>query len=364
MKKLPIVFLMILSYGVVAREVDNYMAWGVDLDDSGPAIDEYIRAHLSDAIHEVNAGKYDLPPAGAGSIIEEEVAGWYDNCYDAAYRLMRHAFYNPTYQLIEKYIDEGNGLDIYPRHPSTDDEALRLERGETPDNGFMTDDEYLDASIVQTSPMNVPLSRIVNVYGVYSGADKFGHFTSFGVRYLARFDELLEKGMDPEDAFNEVMEFGYKSERSVVGMMFTKVFSRGDLEANFQGMRFAWSLCQDDSEVKLKFDGDNWELKNVEAFTIKDYANPLWDESFFNPIYTEEKWNESVVPTFERRDDCAKLGSAWVREQREFYLRNVEHSANTRYGGNWIPENFKGVSTRGFSLNAYCDIPIELPRDR
>ena len=42
--------LLSVSLGIHAREVDNYMAWGVDLQDSGPAIDEYMRAKMREAI--------------------------------------------------------------------------------------------------------------------------------------------------------------------------------------------------------------------------------------------------------------------------------------------------------------------------
>ena len=85
-------------------------------------------------------------------------------------------------------------IDIYPRRPSTKDDEERIRLRETPEDGYMTNREYIRGSIVGSSPFNVPMSRIANVYGIHTGADKFGHFTSFGRRYLKQFVKLVEKG--------------------------------------------------------------------------------------------------------------------------------------------------------------------------
>jgi hypothetical protein len=345
--------LLTVSLGIQAREVDNYMAWGVDLDDAGPAIDEYMRAKMRETIEIDKVAERDLPPEDAETY--EEVFEWYASCFGTVERLLKEAYYSPTYQKIEEYIDDGNGLDIYPRRPSTEDDDERTRLGETPENGYMTNREYIKGSIVGSSPFNVPMSRIVNVYGVYSGADKFGHFTSFGRRYLKQFIKLIEKGASPEEAFDRVMEGGYSSEESVVGMMFTNVFSRGDLEANYQGMRFAWSLCRPESLVRLTFDGEAWQVENLDAFTIRDYVNPNWDESYHNSIFSDDTWDEDVTTTFAARNQCAMLDSAWLANQRAHYASLDDESTNTRYGDTWIPANFEGMSAADHSLEAWCE---------
>lgn len=341
---------------VVGREVDNYMAWGVDLEDSGPKIDQYIREHLADSLNVVNDSKYTNQATGKVPHQEREdvIVSWFGDCYRIAHDVMREAFYNPTYQKIEEHVDHAEGLDRYPRRPSSKDNDVRVSRGETPERGYMDNKEYLKESIVITSPLNTPLSRIVNVYGVYAGSDKFGHFTSFGVRYLAKFRELIDTGMTKEEAFDRVMDAGYQTEDGIVGMAFTKVFSRGDLEANFQGMYFAWSLCQPDSAVRLHYNGDLWEWRGLDEFTLKQYANPNWDESFHNSLFTEKKWEKQVTPTFERRNDCDKLESDWVIKQRAAYKKNVEESLSTLHGDTWFPENFKDMNPEDHSLDAYC----------
>jgi hypothetical protein len=353
MRSLLVSLVLALSPGLDAREVDNHMAWGVDLEDAGPAIDEYMRAKMREAIETDTVAERELPPEDADTY--EEVFEWYASCYGTVERLLKDAYYSPTYQKIEEYIDAGDGLDIYPRRPDTKDDDERARLGQTPDNGYMTNREYIEASIVGSSPFNVPMSRIVNVYGVYTGADKFGHFTSFGRRYLKQFVKLLEDGVPPEEAFDQVMEDGYSSEESVVGMMFTNVFSRGDLEANFQGMRFAWSLCRSESAVRLTFDGAAWGVENLDAFTIRNYVNPNWDESYHNSIFSEDTWEENVTHTFAARDQCAALDTPWLSRQRAHYATLDDESTNTRYGDTWIPENFEGMSAADHSLERYCE---------
>ena len=219
----------------------------------------------------------------------------------------------------------------------------------------MTDGEYRQASIVKTSPLNVPFSRIVNINGVYTGADKLGHFTSFGVRYWRNFSELISRGASRSEAFDAVMASGYASEVRLVGMLFTKVFSRGDLEANFQGMQFISSLCQDGDGFGLVFADGEWQLKNLAKFSIADYVNPNWDESYNSSLFTDSTWENVVTMTFEQRNDCEKLGSDWVVRQRTLYDRLSARSPNTLYGETWIPENFRGKDIDEHSLDRYCE---------
>jgi hypothetical protein len=105
------------------------MAWGVDLEDSGPAIDEQLCAKMREAIQIDKVAEHELPPEDAETY--EEVFEWYSSCYGTVERLLKEPYYSPTYQKIEEYIDEGNGLDVYPRRPSTEDESTDTRCGDT-----------------------------------------------------------------------------------------------------------------------------------------------------------------------------------------------------------------------------------------
>ena len=344
-----------LSCSAWAREVDNYLAWGVDIEDSGPQLDQYMRQRMADALKVVNEDKSiyvveGKPPQGRNEKVQEK----YFSCTLSAVKLMRAAFFNPTYQQIESYLDNDPAIDRYPRRPGSRDPALRSSQGELPADGYMSNREYLNTSIIGTSPFNVPLSRVVNVHGIYTGADKFGHFTSFGPRYLMKFRNQVLDGASFDEAFQGVLEFGYRSERNIVGMTFTGVFSRGDLEANYQGMEFIYSLCQSTSPVRLHFNGQYWELLNLDRFTMKTWVNPEWDESYNTSIYSEAKWRKHVTPGFERGNYCQQLASPWVQAQKHRYAQYVDTSLNQQLEDQWLPLHFPDFDPREHSLDYFC----------
>lgn len=358
MPALPLLLLFILlliANQVQGREVDNYLAWGVEIDDAGPALDRYMRAQLEAALDQVNRPSHvprpaTKKPAGGMRVRKRHES----SCYRAAHDLLRAAFYYPTYQKIEQFLEEDPVIDRYPRRPRDKGGKQRAAAGQTAAEGYLSNREYRKASIVKTSPFNVPLSRVVNVYGIYTGTDKLGHFTSFGARYLKNFDDQVRAGVDKQTAFDQVMDSSYQSENGVVGMYFTKVFSRGDIEANFQGMLFAWTLCQPQSTTRLQRQDGAWQLLNLEAFTIRDYVNPGWDESFNTSLFSAGKWRKHVVPTFVARKDCDKLETAWVRKQQAQYRDRFQHSLSTHHGKRWMPENMAGRHPDEHALATFC----------
>ena len=347
-----------LALPLQAREVDQYMAWGVEIEDIGPAIDRYMRAQMAEGLAAVNDAKFrSMPAGGAASGRKKVIPEKFFSCFNTAAQVMRAAFYSPTYQKIEKYADHDEELDRFPRRPDSRKREERAALGQLPADGYMTDMEYLRISKIGSSPFYVPLSRIVNVHGVYMGADKLGHFTSFGARYMIKFRDLVLSGVDFDEAFMRVLELGYQSERSVVGMTFTGVFSRGDLEANFQGMRFAASLCRDESEIRLAFDGQNWQILNLERFSIEPYVNPGWDESYNTSIFSDRKWSRHVQPTFESEDYCAKLETPWFEAQRTRYNEFVDTSLNQQLEDRWLPVHFPDFDPIEHSLEHFCGRP-------
>lgn len=350
-----LVFTLIFSYSN-AREVDQYMTWGHTLKDSGPKIDQYIISGLKKAMMTVNSKKYHYVTRrrhGRTTRVKVE-SSWHKSCALTAHKVMREAFYSPTYQKIEDFVDNDPSLDRFPRRPSTKDFATRESLNETPEFGFMNDSEYLKRSIVKSSPLNSPLARVVNVYGVYSGADKFGHFTSFGVRYLKKIHKKMKKGLTYKQALEKVFNYGYTSEKSYVGMLFTKVFSRGDLEANYQGLIFSKSLCNKESTVRLESDGNSWSFINLDEFTIKNYINPNWDESHNNSLFTDKKWKKAVIPTVIENNYCKTLNTEWVRSLKETYTTLEVDSQNKKFEIEWIKKKFNSFKPESHSLDHFC----------
>ena len=167
--------------------------------------------------------------------------------------------------------------------------------------------------------------------------------------------DAILSGMNYEEAFTHVMEKGYASERSVVGMTFTRVFSRGDLEANYQGLRFTFSLCQPDSDVRLVYDGEAWQFIDLDKFTIRDYINPDWDESWNSSIFAEKAWKEDVTRRFHELGYCDVLASDWVQKQRAYYATFTEPSTNKRHEPELLAAVFPDMQPDAHSLPRYCE---------
>jgi len=357
--KLFILIICVLSNSLLAREVDQYMSWGTTLKDSGALLDRYMKDKMSKAMNQVNKDKYvyksmSRNPHHRGPK-KKVLSPWYKSCYLVSHRMMKEAFYAMTYQKIEEHLDYHNNYDRYPKRPSYKSIEDRARFNQLPINGYLTDKEYLKRSIIKNLMFGVALSRVVNVYGVYTGSDKLGHFTSFGVRYLKRYHKLLKKGFSEEQALEKVLEFGYTSENSYVGKMFTKVLSRGDLEANYQGFVFAKSLCDEKGDQPhLDFDGEFWQLENVENFSIKKYIGPSWDESYNTSVFTNKKWLKTVSPRLVDGKYCEKRKSTWVTNLFSRYKKLEMDSLSKDYENIWFNKKLKNLRPDDHSLKFAC----------
>jgi hypothetical protein len=91
-------------------------------------------------------------------------------------------------------------------------------------------------------------SNTIKVYGVYFGTDKLVHFHQLGSQYYDRYQMLLRRGMAPEEARREVVE--YFSEKAVLaegrgfGTLLTGVYSNADMVANYLGFLFLLNLTE------------------------------------------------------------------------------------------------------------------------
>ena len=81
-------FLLTIALGSHAREVDQYLAWGVDLADSGPTIDVYMREKMREAIELEKVSEREMPPPGEAETTED-VVEWYLSCYGTAESLLK-----------------------------------------------------------------------------------------------------------------------------------------------------------------------------------------------------------------------------------------------------------------------------------
>jgi len=199
------------------------------------------------------------------------------------------------------------------------------------------------------SKFGVPLGRIINIGGVYFSADKLGHFFSFGLRYQRRFLRASGNGMTDAEALRKIVRWGFKSELGVVGRTSTGIVSFADLEANYQGFRFARSLCDPESPAHLTRDGDSkWSISG--PVDLRNFVNAAWDEAFNPNIYVKRRWKnirERMVA------HCGKLSSRVALERFRRYEETYTPSASVRILDELTI--LRGLPRReSFSLGSVC----------
>ncbi|AUN98243.1 hypothetical protein DOM21_09990 [Bacteriovorax stolpii] len=260
MKKTAILTLL-FTQSVFALETDQFHAASHVLKESSEHINKYIDDKFEKALtHANNKGK--------------EVA-----CRDLADDVMTGIVGKFSISKISQFAKNSPDIERFPG-----DEISQLE--------------YINQSIYKDGGFPFYfgiISRTINVGGVYIGTDKLGHFALVGRNYYRRYLENLDKGMSPEVAKKDSVFTGFKQEIHILGYTLGGVLSFGDLEANYQGMTFAISMCDGENPYLIKENGQ-WKKNPKRVFDIKNYINPKMDESY-KPAFWKPKLWEKIKPT-------------------------------------------------------------------
>lgn len=150
-----------------------------------------------------------------------------------------------------------------------------------PDSSI-SDREYLKMTIYEEADILLkiaPLARTINLNGIYMGTDKLGHFSLIGRNYYHNYLSYLKDGLNKDQALEKAIIKGFKTEKGLLGYAVGGVLSYGDLEANYEGMRFAIDLCEGENPYIL-FRNNRFEKNPDNRFDMKTYFNPRMDESF------------------------------------------------------------------------------------
>lgn len=247
-----------------AAETDQYYSWYVRVPDATAAIDEHINQGFAEALREVNG-------AGAASF----------SCGDVALRMLDKQFRTAVWFVVGATRDWS-----FPYRPATTTEFQ---------------ERYEAVSLYRyfgLFPFGVliPVDPTVRVGDVYFGTDKLGHFLTNGPRYWQTYSKARAKGATVDDALRAAVDLGIGQESGILGGLITSTFSYGDLEANFQGLELVRSWCERgglvlEDVVSTKGDEDGkrsakkaWRL--VRPFSMVDWVNPCWDESFYPNAYS------------------------------------------------------------------------------
>lgn len=298
-----------------ALESDAFWSWGRPLRDSSDAINAKVNAELRAVVDEANAGK---PGKLACTTLER--------------RFMRRMRF-PSFQTVEVWAMASPLVD---RTPSTAEEEERYRK------------EWLFGATIPGDVVRwMPPSPIISIGGVRLGTDKLGHFFSEGILLHSRFEARLEQGDDVEQAEAHALKWSVLTERTFLGLSTSGVFSRGDLEANHEGMRFYNQLCDVDDPMLRIVDGA-WTL--TRPFDIRDYVTPEWDETWQSPIFGAMRW-----PRIRRRLEtyCPLLDDPAVRAERERYAARDTETETERLVAEIVAQG-KLADPEQFSLEHVC----------
>jgi hypothetical protein len=182
---------------------------------------------------------------------------------------------------------------IIPRVHALVAHSLEVER--CPDDSF-SKNYYRAHSIYKntTSLFNFKmgiLRRTLNVGGVYVGTDKFSHFSLIGRSYFRFFFKKIRHDMSEHAAEKKTIRKGIRDEFAILGYYWNGVFSFADLEANYQGMLFALSMCRGENPYLIK-KNNRWVKNPDRNFDIKDYINPKMDESYNYSLRSRKLWKK------------------------------------------------------------------------
>ena len=297
-------------------ETDPFLVLDVQLDDSAGAANEFVNAVIRQRL--------DRLRAGSSKLTCEEVVP-----------ILFNGFRQTPQPRITHWVLHDEGLDRFP-----DSDVGRAS--------------YYRQSVLGMpfySYFGVPLGRIINIGGVYFSADKLGHFFSFGLRYQRRFLRARGHGMSDAEAVRAVVDWGFRSELGVVGGTSTGIISFADLEANYQGFRFARSLCDPDSSAHLTLDEDSrWSISG--SVDLRDYVNAAWDEAFNPNIYVKRRWKNIRERMLAH---CGKWNSSPAQERFREYREAYAPSAGASIMDELV--TLKGLPRREtYSLGSVCGV--------
>ena len=263
-----------------AAETDQYLVWGVELNDSADAVNAWLNVELETFLSEANSGGKS-----------------YDSSDAVAIGFMRHVFTVRPFAHINKLYDSGE-LDEFPPRNSV--------------NFY----EYQKMSIYRgpAFPFVLFMARTIRIGDVYLGIDKLSHFFGFGRRYFVDYLDLERRGLSEKEIERRLIENGLGRELWFTGRAINGVISPSDLEANYQGLRFALSVSRGPDPLLVR---ENGKWVQTRPIDIVPYITPYMDESYYHNSYWAAR-KRQVLPIIAAEYDGLEQ-SPIVRARFETY---------------------------------------------
>ena len=309
-----IITAFILSFSNAnAVETDQYMTWDITLKDSRVEIEEYIETNIQSVLDSINSKNKNY----SCQKMTKKLLGWNGKSTNFLSE-------------IEDYMYRNKTID---RHPK----IYQSVRGIV-DKSIYKDVEYFKVKVFGISLM---------AYDVYFGIDKLGHFLTTGLDYYKKYIRYINRGYSVKKSEIKAIKKGIFSEKTYYGLIISGVFSFADLEANYQGLKFARSFCEGESPL-IKKVNNKWKL--TRKISLKNYINPNWDESFYTNSFTKKRFRQ-VLPYL--TEYCKKRDLPIVIERKNLYNSRVQSNLSTKY-----LEKLKSIgkikNNKKYSLDTIC----------
>lgn len=195
----------------------------------------------------------------------------------------------------------------------------------------------------------------INMYGVYLGNDKIGHFTDMGHHYFKAYRGAIRDGKTEDEAMIKAVKLGTDgifSERGLLGYLTAGSYSNADLVSNYAGCLFYRNLTEPVVlkgrlyESILVRDGDHWRLRDGidDATLFERFISDHWNEAL-NPSLYEPMMRGTVRKLVEKRNsDLLEFYQDRYGDQNPAdYFNRLAETLRTYYGDpyghNGDPEN-------------------------
>ncbi|MFA6236387.1 MAG: hypothetical protein WC635_03580 [Bacteriovorax sp.] len=280
-----------------ALETDQFIASKTTIKDSAEVFNNYFNRQIDKAIEAANSKNPEKIKCSevAGNVMNNLVGGKYFSI-----------------SKISKFARTSPDVDRYPDDSVSDRDYSSLTFYE----GVGT--------LLTLSP---PFARTINVNGIYMGTDKLGHFSLVGRNYYHNYLTNLKNGMKKSEALEAAILTGFKTEKGILGYGIGGVLSFGDLEANYEGLRFAIDLC-DGENPYIVIKNNRFEKNSTNGFNMKTYFNPRMDESYHFSFW--RPWLYKKIKTKLAQEYCEARNEPMYIERISKYAPLMKENLNDR----------------------------------
>ena len=314
---LSVLLISFLPLSALALETDQFHAATTILQDASPALNNYVTTKIQKALDRANQKRKSLTCEKLSDEVMTEIVGRYE--------ISAISTFAKTSPDIVRYPDDTVGMQEY------------VNQSIYRDAGF----PFLLFGV---------LSKTINVGGVYIGTDKLGHFALIGRNYFRRYLKLKSEGLSETEAIKQSVMKGIKQEVHLLGYTLGGVLSFGDLEANYQGMMFARSLCAGENPYLIR-EKNEWKKNPLRSFDIRNYINPKMDESFQFAFWKERIWKD-IKPAL-AEVYCDLRSSQAYQARIKSYTARVERNQNDAFVEEFF-KNKKEFDRASRDLNKLC----------